>query len=547
MIGVIYRKHQKEIVEEFFELFKTPWEPWREDASYDVVLTTDPDAPIPHAKLVIAFGTETTRHDRRNGFKILSLESRVDIEWEGSRIPIYGQLATFEEPNRAFLNIRGGKVAGLSLDLPGCKVLRIGYDLFDEIDHLLRRGQPVEQARVPTLELQIAMLRKWILDNDIPLVEIPPSPHGYDFITCLTHDIDFMEIRAHRFDHSVLGFAYRSVIPKYLKGLDRKTARARYLKNIKSLLSLPFIHVGLLPDIWYPLDRYSQVEKDLKSTFFFIPFKDHPGEAPDGGKNRYRAARYDICRYKEPIRCLTRHGCEVGLHGIDAWRDPWKGREELEVIRRITGEKRIGVRMHWLYFSDETPRHLEEAGAYYDSTLGYNEAVGYRSGTTQVFRLPGNSRIFELPLHVQDTAMLYPGRMGLSEHAAIDLCGQLIGDMKTHGGVFTLNWHDRSMSPERNWDDAYLAILGILTKERTWFATAGAAVAWFEKRRTVRFEDFRSVDGLPKGTLRTTEWMGGPPLTIRVNRPMTLPNGERESQDYCVDLQANSVMRLSEG
>ena len=30
MIGVIFREHQKAMVEEFFELFKTPWEPFRE-------------------------------------------------------------------------------------------------------------------------------------------------------------------------------------------------------------------------------------------------------------------------------------------------------------------------------------------------------------------------------------------------------------------------------------------------------------------------------------------------------------------------------------
>ena len=116
--------------------------------------------------------------------------------------------------------------------------------------------------------------------------------------------------------------------------------------------------------------------------------------------------------------------------------------------------------MHWLYFSDETPKHLEEAGVYYDSTLGYNETVGYRSGTTQVFRLPGTSTVFELPLHVQDTAMFYPGRMGMSESEAMaTVRGADWRLSKTHGGVFTINWHDRSLAPERNWDAAYLALL----------------------------------------------------------------------------------------
>ena len=177
------------------------------------------------------------------------------------------------------------------------------------------------------------------MESGIPLVEIPPSPHGYDFITCLTHDIDFMGIRDHKFDHTMFGFAYRSLVPKYLKGLDRETCRARYRKNLRALLSLPLVQMGLLPDFWYPLEQYPEVEKELKSTFFFIPFKDRPGEHLDGKAARYRAARYDVGRYREPIRSLKRQGREVGLHGIDSWKDSRKGQEEIEVIRRITGEE----------------------------------------------------------------------------------------------------------------------------------------------------------------------------------------------------------------
>ena len=63
-----------------------------------------------------------------------------------------------------------------------------------------------------------------------------------------------------------------------------------------------------------------------------------------------------------------------------------KGRFEREAIQTMTGEPEVGVRMHWLYFNEESPVLLERAGFSYDSTVGYNETVGYRAGTTQVFR-----------------------------------------------------------------------------------------------------------------------------------------------------------------
>ncbi len=536
MIGVISRKGQEAVVNEFFELFKTPWEKCREGRTYDVVIATDPGAPIPSAKLVILMGIE----GRPN-------EDRAEIEWKGFFIPIYGHLATFEKQLHPFLYVQGGKVAGFSLDYPGRKELRIGYDLFDEVGHVLRRGQPVENAHVPTLEMHIAMLRQWILEAGIPLVEIPAAPYGFDFITCLTHDIDFMGIRDHKLDHSMLGFVSRSLVPRYLKGLDRKTACARYLKNLRALLSLPLVHMGVLPDFWYPLDRYVAAEGDLKSTFFFLPFKDRPGEGPDGKSAKYRAARYDLGRYKEPIRSLKQGGREIGLHGIDSWRDPRKGHEEIEAIRGITGEGRIGVRMHWLYFSDETPGKLDEAGFYYDSTLGYNETVGYRSGTTQVFRLPGTSGVFELPLHVQDTAMLYPGRMNGSESQAIGLCGTLIEDMKRHGGVFTINWHDRSLAPERNWDAAYGSLLDMLRREKTWFATAGEAVAWYEKRRAARFEEQGAAGDIPRVKAAAGEAGIGPSLALRVHTPAKLSGGDGRIRTGFVDRALNPERDLAVG
>ena len=44
------------------------------------------------------------------------------------------------------------------------------------------------------------------------------------------------------------------------------------------------------------------------------------------------------------------------------------------------------MRMHWLYYDQQSPGVLEKAGAVYDSTIGYNETVGYRAGTTQAYK-----------------------------------------------------------------------------------------------------------------------------------------------------------------
>src|SRR5206468_300914 len=52
----------------------------------------------------------------------------------------------------------------------------------------------------------------------------------------------------------------------------------------------------------------------------------------------------------------------------------------------------------------------------------------------------------------------------------------------------TINWHDRSIFPERLWETCYRELVEDLKIRGAWFSTAGNAVAWFRKRRAAVFE-----------------------------------------------------------
>ena len=178
----------------------------------------------------------------------------------------------------------------------------------------------------------------------------------------------------------------------------------------------------------------------------------------------------------------------------------------------MSSRKRVGVRMHWLYFSDESPRHIEEVGFDYDSSYGYNDAIGFRAGTLQVFRLPGSQQLLELPLSIMDTAMFYPDRMGLSPEQSLEQCSEIVRHARQFGGALVINWHDRSLAPERQWQRSYEICSTLSRRPTVWFAKGEEAVAWFRWRRSIRFaEDALSqrivVDapelppGLPAGRL----------------------------------------------
>jgi hypothetical protein len=361
--------------------------------------------------------------------------------------------------------------------------------------------------------LHIGLLRRWIVEAGVPFVEIAPAPAGYDCVVCLTHDIDFVGIRPHVFDHTMWGFLYRSTVGALRNALRRRLSIRRLLESWRAAASLPFVYFGWARDFWEPFAWYLNVERHLPSTYYLIPFKNRPGEEVPGRGASRRATAYDITDLADWNSVLLDEGCELGVHGIDAWRDTAMAAQELERITEATSQSSVGIRMHWLLHSRDTPEILERAGYAYDSTAGYNETVGYRNGTTQVFRPLGAHTLLELPLHIQDGALFYRQRLDLSELEAERRCDRLILHARNVGGVLTVLWHDRSHGPERFWGDFYIGLVGKLRSSNAWFSTAGNAVDWFRSRREIRFE--RVED--PRGTgvrLRSNGREIHPPLRL---------------------------------
>ena len=216
-----------------------------------------------------------------------------------------------------------------------------------------------------------------------------------------------------------------------------------------------------------------------------------------------------------------KNGCEIGVHGIDAWYDARKGRDELKRIAAVTGHEEIGVRMHWLWSDEKSARLIEEAGYAYDSTVGYNDNIGFRSGTTQAYlRPPGAQRLLELPINIQDGALFFSQRLGLSEDEAWHRCEGLVRKVIELGGVLNVIWHDRSPGPERYWGDFYSMFVKQMKATGVWFATAMQVVRWFRKRRKVTFETFIRSDGSRGLRLPRADEKIEPPLVLRTYRPV---------------------------
>ena len=186
MIGVIADPAEQDVVREFFELFKTPWEFYRMDGQYEILLCAG-DGPFERtAKLVLCYAGRKMQFDDEQ--KVQTGRQRKHsciLSYQENRIPIYGDTITFVEKESGLLADEASQECAAYLDQSGERVVaRIGYDLFGEVRTLLTVGQPPANANIPALELHIAFLRNLITGCGISLVEIPPVPSGYPFIAC---------------------------------------------------------------------------------------------------------------------------------------------------------------------------------------------------------------------------------------------------------------------------------------------------------------------------------------------------------------------------
>ncbi|MCK5508902.1 MAG: hypothetical protein KAI50_10335 [Desulfobacterales bacterium] len=538
MIGVIAKESEKEVAMEFFQLFKTPWEFFQKNQRYDIVIVATDKLPSIDTKLTVFYNSNPTRFDFKEALESEVSNKSNPFEYQNLSFPIYGQALTFCKQEQAQFTLEQSKESVvIEVEREDKKIIRIGYDLFGEINFLLSKGQPVAFAQIPAIERHIAILRKLILNAGLYLIEIPPAPKGYDFTVCLTHDVDFAGIRRHLFDHTVFGFIYRAIIGSIVGILKQRIPIKNLIRNWYSVLLLPGVFFGLVKDFWIQFKRYIELEEPLPSTFYFIPSKNYEGLAEKGKAPRIRAVRYDVHHIHDQIKLLIDHGCEIGLHGIDAWIDHKHGRKEFAVIAKIAGSSDIGIRMHWLYFNKKSPWHLAKAGFLYDSTLGYNEAIGFRSGTVQAFCMLGAGGIIELPMNVMDTALFYPDRMNLTEAQAWCEVQKIITSVAHFGGVLTINWHHRSLAPERLWDSFYVRLLKNLKQRKVWFATATQAVHWFQKRREIEFCKPVVTNNSISIELRHLNGAPSPGMAMRVYKPRNTNQRDESGAYEYVDLE----------
>lgn len=211
-----------------------------------------------------------------------------------------------------------------------------------------------------------------------------------------------------------------------------------------------------------------------KSTFYFMASEEDP----------FRF-RYHIEDLKSRLISIVNEGWEIGLHGsYYAYRDPAVIQREKRRLEDVLGRRIIGYRNHYLKFQiPDTWEYLAQAGFKYDTTFGFNDAIGFRSGLYHPFQ-PYNPltdskiNILEIPLNIMDSALL---DLFKSPDQAWGPIKELVDTTEKCNGVLTVLWHNNSFNnPIRDgYHQLYERLLKYGRQKNAWMTSGEEIWRWW--------------------------------------------------------------------
>lgn len=254
----------------------------------------------------------------------------------------------------------------------------------------------------------------------------------------LTHDVDSALFINRARSWTTLRATYGDVVYRKDPGLAARRIASTVMKATRTGARLDVYNTyNLLMDL--------SEKKGLKSAFYFIC----GGEpAVDGDY------AIDSPWCLELLRSIAARGHEVGLHPSYASGERG-GIVESEFRNLRNAAEQAGVRQaewggrhHYLRWNPTRSwREWAQAGLSYDSSIGFADIPGFRSGYCfdyPVFDVSSGSRLplRERPLLVMEKTVFPDHPSSTSGRDAVEACRDLALTCKRFGGDFTLLWHN---------------------------------------------------------------------------------------------------------
>ena len=130
--------------------------------------------------------------------------------------------------------------------------------------------------------------------------------------------------------------------------------------------------------------------------------------------------------FKRVVQQAKSRGYHIGIHpSFDTFKNPERLGQEIQKLANCLDQPILFSRQHYLRFSmKETPTIIEDLGIQEDSSLGYNDRIGFRCGTGFSYHLYNFDeerpfKFLENPMVMMDYALILEGNFQTDRITAI--------------------------------------------------------------------------------------------------------------------------------
>ena len=292
----------------------------------------------------------------------------------------------------------------------------------------------------PVIDQWLEMLRSELKKKFPDLLFVPRK-----FIFRSTIDID-----------NPWAYAHRGILRS-----SGSIARDALRLNFRNILKRMGVYSGLAED---PFDVYDYINKTenrfgFQSVFFFL----------SGGYGQFDT-NYSLhtAHFKNLVNKISRTH-EVGIHpSLKSNTGDGLLFKEYQRFTRILGSRPQKSRQHFLMVKfPETYRKLNSLGIKNDYSMGYASSCGFRAGTTLPFNFYdlGTEQETNLVIHpfaIMDVTLRQ--YLNLNPAEALTYSLEILKKVKAVNGVFTILWHNESLSERGEWQGWRNVFEGIINE-----------------------------------------------------------------------------------
>lgn len=233
------------------------------------------------------------------------------------------------------------------------------------------------------------------------------------------------------------------------------------ISDIKKTTSFLFSN----PSYWC-FDNWTELEceNEINSTFYIFAKTDN--RKTDFSKYIIDP-NYDIStniKLQDKLKELIDNGFTIGLHGSYQSATNFELLEEEKlIIEKSLNIKIEKTRQHWLNYSELITPSIHNRLFKFDSTLGWNDQIGFRSGCASAYRIFDHTTnnaldLLEIPQIIMDSNIFDYGRNNICEISNESI--QMSSSLKNIKNVnVSLSWHQRVCSSDYKWEQLYFNLI----------------------------------------------------------------------------------------